>query len=174
MKSGRRQRDRLSSLLETFERVVVWALVGLMTLVVTLAIVELAWILIRDVVTPPVLLLEVDELLELFGLFLLVLIGLELLETIKAYLSHRVVYVEIILKVAVIALARKVIVLDFARYPGTVVLGLAALVIALAVAFSLLKLGDKRRTAASDRAPSTGRSRALADRRAAAPQPHTK
>ena len=39
--------------------------------------------------SPPLLLLEIDELLESFGLFMLVLIGIELLETIvKTYLHQ--------------------------------------------------------------------------------------
>jgi uncharacterized membrane protein (DUF373 family) len=37
------------------------------------------------------------------------LIGIELLETIKAYLLEKVVHVEIVIEVALIAIARKVI-----------------------------------------------------------------
>jgi hypothetical protein len=47
--------------------------------VVLLATVELALLIGKDVLTPPLFLLELDELLELFGQFLLVLIGIELM-----------------------------------------------------------------------------------------------
>ena len=47
---------------------------------------------------------------EFVGFFLLVLIGIELLETIKAYLLTNVIHVEIVLEVALIAIARKVII----------------------------------------------------------------
>jgi len=40
-----------------------------------LTTIELAWILVKDVLTPPVFLLEIEEILELFGLFLLVLLA---------------------------------------------------------------------------------------------------
>ena len=67
-------------------------------------------------ITPPIILLEINELLEIFGFFLLVLIGVEILETIKAYLLEKVVHVEIVLEVALFAIARKVIILDLEKY----------------------------------------------------------
>jgi hypothetical protein len=36
-----------------------------------IATVELGWVLLKDILSPPILLLEVDELLEVFGFFLL-------------------------------------------------------------------------------------------------------
>jgi len=56
--------------------------------------------------------LENHELLSFFGFFLLVLIGIEFLDTIKAYLRDSVIYVEIVILVAIIAISRKVILLD--------------------------------------------------------------
>ena len=61
-----------------------WLLIGMMAGVVVLAVADLAWVLVEGVISPPVVLLDVDELLDLFGMFLLVLIGIELLETLKA------------------------------------------------------------------------------------------
>lgn len=127
--------DRLSTTIKRFERVIVVLLVIMMMAVVALSTLELGWIIVKDVITPPVLLLEVDELFEIFGFFLLILIGVELLETIKAYLRDNVVHVEIVLEVALIAIARKVIVLDLSKYDGISVLAVAALTIALAGAF---------------------------------------
>lgn len=57
-------------------------------------------------------LLEIDELLELFGLFLLVLIGIELLHSIEVYIVRRELHVETVLTVAMIAVARKTIVFE--------------------------------------------------------------
>ncbi len=135
---------RLVRLLRAFERAVIVALVVMMALVVGLATVELGVVLVKDLVRPPALLLEVPQLLELFGLFLLVLIGVELLESTKAYLRAGVVHVEIVVEVALIAVARKVIVLDLETYDGGTVLALAALLLALAAA---LHLARRRRPA---------------------------
>ena len=116
----------------------------MMMAVVAFSTLELGWIIIKDAITPPILLLEVDELLEVFGFFLLILIGVELLETIKAYLRDNVVHVEIVLEVALIAIARKVIVLDLQKYDGLRVFAVAALILALAGAFYLERRGRLR------------------------------
>ncbi|MFA7136156.1 MAG: phosphate-starvation-inducible PsiE family protein [Bacteroidales bacterium] len=60
--------------------------------------------------------IDANGLLDLFSLFLVLLIGLELLETVKAYFKEDIVHVEYIILVAIIALARKVIVWDFDKY----------------------------------------------------------
>ena len=125
--------------LKNFERLIVHVLIGLMMLVVLLATVELGWIIVRDIITPPVVLLEIEELLEIFGFFLLVLIGVELLETIKAYLVHQVIHVEIVLEVSLIAIARKVIILDLEKYSELTLIGMAALILAIAVAVYAVK-----------------------------------
>jgi uncharacterized membrane protein (DUF373 family) len=117
----------------------------MMVIVVVLTTVELGWIIIRDIITPPIILLEIDELLEIFGFFLLVLIGIELLETIKAYLTTNVVHVEIVLEVALIAIARKVIILDIGRYESLTLVGVAALISAVALAFLVIKRYAKGR-----------------------------
>jgi len=121
-------------MLKKFERAVTTTLVVLMAVVVLLATIELAWIIIQDIVTPPVFLLEIDELLDIFGLFLLVLIGVELLETIKAYLKESVVHIEVVMTVAMIAIARKVIILDVKDLPALTLVGIAAIIVALAIA----------------------------------------
>lgn len=129
----------MQSFLKKFEQVVINSLIVMMILVVSLSIIELAWIILRDVMTPPYFILEIDQLLELFGVFLLVLIGFELLDTIKAYLEEKVIHMEIVLEVSLLALARKVIILDFEEYGGVEVLALAALILAVAAAFFAVK-----------------------------------
>jgi uncharacterized membrane protein (DUF373 family) len=125
--------------LSKFERLIVHALIVMMVLIVLLATFELGWIIVKDIITPPVILLEIEELLEIFGFFLLVLIGVELLETIKAYLVERVVHVEVVIEVALIAIARKVIILDLEKYENLTLIGMAALILAIAIAIYAIK-----------------------------------
>jgi len=145
--------NKLGRVIRLFERTVVVSLVVMMMLVLALATLELGWIIVKDIITPPVLLLEVDELLEVFGFFLLILIGVELLETIKAYLKDNVIHVEIVFEVALIAVARKVIVLDLSKYDGFTVLSIATLIIALAGAFFLWRRARSRAKAAAPSIP---------------------
>ena len=126
-------------LLKKFEHAVIISLISMMVLVVLLATIELGYVIIKDIVTPPIILLEITELLEIFGFFLLVLIGVELLETIKAYLLEKVVHVEIVLEVALIAIARKVIILDLEKYDSLTVLAMAGLILSVAAAFYVVR-----------------------------------
>lgn len=125
--------------LEKFERAMTHVLLVLMAGVVLLATVELAWILVKDALTPPYFLLEIHELLELFGLFLLVLIGIELLHSVKTYIIRRTFHLETVLTVAMIAVARKIIVLEPKELPEGTLLGIAALVIALALGYYIMR-----------------------------------
>lgn len=120
--------------LKTFEMAITSMLLGLMMIVVSLATLELTWIILQDIISPPVFLLGISELLDIFALFLLVLIGVELLETIKAYLKESVVHFDVVLSVAMIAIARKVIILDVKELPGMTLVGIAAIILALAAA----------------------------------------
>ena len=126
------------SYLEKFETVITRVLLVMMTGVVLLATVELGWILGKDVLTPPLFLLEIEELLELFGQFLLVLIGVELIHTVKIYIESREIHLEAMLAVALIAVARKIIVLDPKELPEGTLLGIAAMVLALTFGYYLL------------------------------------
>ena len=125
--------------LDKFERAITHTLLVLMAGVVLLATIELAWILVKDVLTPPYFLLDVHELLELFGLFLLVLIGIELLHSVKTYIVSREFHLETVLTVAMIAVARKIIVLEPKELPEGTLLGMAALVIALALGYYVMR-----------------------------------
>jgi len=149
------QDNRLLRAVQLVERGVVGSLVVMMMLVIALSTIELAWTLARDIVSPPLLVLEVDELLDVFGLFLLVLIGVELLETTKMYVKQGVVHLEVILEVALIAIARKVIVLDVSKYSSATLFGIAALVAALSIGLHVrMRRGrDDHGRGRGDRAP---------------------
>jgi uncharacterized membrane protein (DUF373 family) len=127
------------NILKKFERLIVGALIILMMIVVLLSTLELGWMLLQDILTPPYIILDSNELLDIFGFFLLVLIGIELLETLRAYLVDNVVHAEVVVEVAMIAIARKVIILDVKELPGLTLVGIAAIIVALTGAFFVLK-----------------------------------
>jgi uncharacterized membrane protein (DUF373 family) len=131
--------------LENFERWIVGALIVMMVVTILLATIELGWLIIKDVITPPVLLLEIHELLDIFGLFLLVLLGIELASTLKAYLSENEVHVEVVFAVALIAIGRKVIILDVKEISSLSLLGIAAIIISLSVGYFLVKRTSQRK-----------------------------
>ncbi len=142
--------------LRPFEHVIIRSLIIMMAVIILISTIELGYLIVKDIFNPPVFFLEIDELLDLFGFFLLILIGIELLETIKAYLQDKVVHSEIVLEVALIAIARKVIILDFKEYDSIIVLGIAALILTISVAYYIVRrklridLTDIKNTSAKD------------------------
>lgn len=101
-------------------------------LAVLVSMVELAVILFPELMKPPVFLLNIEEMLEVFGFFLMVLIGLKLLESIKANLGEDRVHVDVVFLAAIAAMARKVIIADFKDIVPEMLYGVAAVIIALA------------------------------------------
>ena len=99
-------------IIDKFERTINVALLWMLALVVLLATIDLGWIILQDILSPPVFLLEDNELLDLFGAFLLVLIGVELLDPVKIYITKKTIHVEVVLLVGIIAIARKVVILE--------------------------------------------------------------
>ena len=129
--------------IKKFQKIIILVLVVLMAVVLFLSTIELAWEIIKDIITPPIILLEIDELLEIFGLFMLVLIGIELLDTIaKTYMTESVDHAQIVMAVAIIAIARKVIILDVNELSGVTLVGIAAIILALSIGYYLIKKKD--------------------------------
>jgi uncharacterized membrane protein (DUF373 family) len=131
-------------MLKFFEKVIVVSLLGLMMLAVFVATVELGVIFFRELMKPPVLLLNIEEMLEVFGFFLMVLIGLELLESIKAYLVEDRVHAEVVFLVAIVAVSRKVIIVDYKTITPEMLFGMAAIIVALGVGFFLVRRALQR------------------------------
>jgi uncharacterized membrane protein (DUF373 family) len=137
--------------LKRYEKFMVSILMVMMAAVLGLATLDLGWLIIKDVMTAPYLLLDITELLEIFGLFMLVLIGIELLETImKTYLMEGKPHFEVVLSVAIIAIARKVIILDLKEVDSMSLLGVAAIVIALTAGYFLMKRSQMQGGEASE------------------------
>ena len=128
-------------LMKIFERVVVYALLAMLMLVVLFATIELAVVLAVQAFgkAAPPLLLDFDDLLNLFGFFLLVLIGIELAETIYAYLEEDRLHVEVVFLVAMVAVARKIIILDYTKAVAPMLYGIAAIALSLTGGYYLLK-----------------------------------
>jgi len=132
---------KIKKIVRYVERGIIITLIGMMALLLLLATLELIYSISLMLLTESenALLVDLDNLLNVFGIFLLVLIGIELLDTIKVYFKENVIHVEVVILVALIAIARKVIVLDFEYYSGIEILGISAIIICLAAAYYLIK-----------------------------------
>jgi len=127
--------------LKKAERWLMLVLIAMLAVVVLLATLELGVTLARDIASPPVLFPGIDKILDVFGRFLLVLIGIELIETMRAFAHGGPVRVEVVLTVAMIAIARKVILIEIGHVSSSEMFGIAALTVALAVAYHVFVRG---------------------------------
>ena len=126
-----------------FEKVIYALLIIMLMAVLLAAVLDLAWVLITTLSDVTPWLLETHEMISVLGAFLLVLIGVELLDTIKAYFSESAIHVEIVVLLAIIAIARKVILLDPAEMSGTdfgiQMIGIGVIMAGLSACYYLLK-----------------------------------
>ncbi|NET11437.1 MAG: hypothetical protein F6K08_00230 [Okeania sp. SIO1H6] len=85
-----------------------------------------------------------DTLFEIFGLFLNILIALEILENVTAYLRKHVFQVELVIATSLIAVARKIIIFDLDKKTGEDLIGLGFAIIALSISFWIIRSQKNR------------------------------
>jgi uncharacterized membrane protein (DUF373 family) len=109
--------------------------------VLMLATIEFALLLVRQILEPPWLLLDVTNLTVIFSFALMLLIGLELIESVEIYFEHTnsKALAEPIILIAIIAMARKVIILDTKTVDSFVIFGIAMMILALTVGYFLVR-----------------------------------
>lgn len=100
---------------------IIFLLLIVMSLILLVSTVNIILNVVLGAITGPETFFNAQRLQSLFGLFLIILIGIELLDTVKAFLEEEKIHVEIVLLVAMIALARKVIIWDFPNMSSGVV-----------------------------------------------------
>ncbi len=121
------------------EKIIAIALLIIMTVVVVSGALEVAWVVMNDLFQPPGFFLGVEDLFDIFGLFLMVLIGLELMTSIEMYLKDNTIHAEVMFLVALTAVARKVVIMDAKTIDPMTVFAIAALVLALSVGYFFIK-----------------------------------
>ena len=144
----------MSKIIKTFDKVIVLTLLWLMMLVFLLSSLGLAVILVQELLKPPILLLSITQMLEVFSLFLMVLIVLELIESIKYYLKEHRVRAEVIFLVAIYFILRKVIILEYKDISPEILYGMSAVIIALGIGYFLVQRALS--VYASESKPTTG------------------
>ena len=134
--------DKFNKVLKAFERLIILILVSLMGIVLLLSALEVGIIIINQLSNPlesKGIIIDINGLIEIFGFFLIVLIGFELYETVKLYLKENVFHGEVILLVSLIAVARKVIILNYTEEDPMSIIAIATLIAAISLGYYLLK-----------------------------------
>jgi len=110
----------------------------LMTAVILWGVADVCWVLYEKLVTPPFMMLTINDILATFGAFMAVLIAIEIFVNIIIYLRDDVIHVKIVLATALMAIARKVIILDYDEISPDFVWATAGVTLAMAIAYWLV------------------------------------
>ena len=121
-----------------FEHFIVLILLGLLMAVVlyaTIGLVVFIALTMAEKLHTREVTITLPLLHDVFAGFLMLLIGLELMKTIVMYLEEHVIHVEVVLSVAMIAIARHAIDVDYKVVPPLAMIGMGSIIIALAVGY---------------------------------------
>jgi uncharacterized membrane protein (DUF373 family) len=137
--------EPLIRILRIFIRFGVRCMAILMTLVILLGVGDVAMEIYNKLMASPFMMLTISDILATFGAFMAVLIAIEIFINITIYLRHDVIHVQIVMATALMAIARKVIILDFTTITPDYMFATAALVLAMGVGYWLVvKNGDAK------------------------------
>ena len=125
-------------------RTAVRLLAVVMAGLILLGVADVIWVLYKKLMTPPVFLLSVSDILATFGAFLAVLIAIEIFTNITLYLTENVIHVKIVIATALMAVARKVIVFDYDELHWEYVLATGVVVIALGATYWMVARYEHR------------------------------
>lgn len=126
-----------------FQTYVIKVIMVMMALVILSSMLEIGWILFVDLLTPPYLLIGVEKILDVFGLFFIVIIGIELLETVKMIILESSMNVDVIILVGITAIVRKIILIDLKKTEPLFLIGMGIVIIALAGTYYLVVHSEK-------------------------------
>jgi uncharacterized membrane protein (DUF373 family) len=137
------RRAPLETLSERFEVFAIASAQILLIFVIGVIVLQLAWLLITQTWDR---VRDIGSAADLqrtgqgaFGGVLLILLGLELLESLRTYFTEHKVRLELILVAATIAVGRHVILIDLEHAGGMQLIGVSALVLALTTGCYLTK-----------------------------------
>jgi uncharacterized membrane protein (DUF373 family) len=139
--------EKFLATIEEVERLVSKLLSIGMLVVIFIALAQLSYALVEK------LLITIDRpsnenfnttLFELFGLFLNVLIALEILENITAYLRKHVIQVELVIVTSLIAVSRKIIILDLEKKGSDDLIALSVAVLSLSIGYFIVNYTNKK------------------------------
>lgn len=130
--------DPLIRFLHRIIRIAIRVLAVLMVLVIIWGIGDVIYVLYQRLGTPPYFLLDINDIFQTFGAFMAVLIAVEIFINIRLYLGTDVLPIRLVTATALMAIARKVIVLDLDKTSSDYIIAIAAVTLALGITHWLI------------------------------------
>lgn len=122
-----------------YHNIVAVILIIILAVLVVVSIPSIVIVLVEELTSEPVWIMDVEKIRTVLDLTIWVLIIIELIDSIKVYLEQHALHLEAILSISLIAMARKIIAVRLRDYEPVMVLGMAALVIALGTTYYFVR-----------------------------------
>ncbi len=130
-------------IMRKFEKAVALVLAVILAVIIVLSTIHLASTVVTECLKQPYFLFDIHKLREFLGILISVVIAVELLDTVRVYFDESAVKIEVIFLIAMMALAREVIILDLPKIEGATLVGVAAIIAALSGGYFLIRRGAK-------------------------------
>ena len=135
--------DGLIKALHNIIHIAVRILAVLMTVVILWGVADVVNVIYQRAVAQPFLLLTVTDILAIFGSFMAVLIAIEIFINITLYIKRDVLPIKMVIATALMAIARKVIMLDFKDLDPMYIFAIASVIVALGLTYWLISYKPK-------------------------------
>jgi len=144
MKLVKKEEDRFLWHLKNIIHLSLKTLALLMIIVIVFGVIDVGWTIYQRFVAEPRFILTMGDVLATFGAFMVVLIAIEIFQNIVLYLRDDVIHVKIVLATALMAIARKVIILDYDELDPMYIFATGIVLIATGITYFFVhKLPDK-------------------------------
>jgi len=110
----------------------------LMVIVIFWGVADVIYVLYHNLLEEPFMLLNISDIFKTFAAFLAVLIAIEIYQNLVLYLRTDVLPIKLVIATALMAIARKVIIIDFKDLSPNYVFATAALVLSLGITYYLI------------------------------------
>ncbi len=128
-------------IIDSLQIVIHWAvriMAIMMVFVIVMGVVDVGWTIYKKFISSPGWILTIADILATFGAFMAVLIAVEIFINITVYLKDDVIHVKIVMATALMAIARKVIVLDLKETEPIYLFGIAAVIFTTSIGYWLV------------------------------------
>ncbi|MDW5562916.1 MAG: phosphate-starvation-inducible PsiE family protein [Methanomassiliicoccus sp.] len=122
----------------TVRTLVIYAIITLILILIVLVTIGLFLILVNDLLAGHFT-MNKGEILAFFGQLLLVIIGVELLDTIRGLITESRPRADLVLLVAVTAASREIIIFNYEEAEGLMLLGLGVIIASATIGYYLVR-----------------------------------
>lgn len=130
--------DKMINFLHHLIRITVKFLSCLMVLVIMWGALDVVYVIYQSVMQGPYFLLGVSDIFSIFSAFMVVLIAIEIFINIRLYLGTSVLPVQLVIATALMAIARKIIVLEVEAVSAAYLAAMGLVILALGLTYWLI------------------------------------